>query len=99
MTERVVARPSAAEAKCCQVPDYPQPVTLAADATTLPSVYRSLQSSSDLDYFHGRPLLYSHVKSRDDPISGRRGDRWSSVSFYMYRLHGVTATPAEGGKN
>jgi len=27
-----------------------------------------------MDHFHARPLPYSHVKSREDPISSRRGD-------------------------
>jgi len=33
-----------------------------------------LQSSSDLGHFHARPLPYSHLKSRDDLISGLPGD-------------------------
>jgi len=84
---------SAAQAKCCT--DYPQPITLAADVTTLRSVYRSqrtinrfkaftlfspvtlirrLQSTSDLDHFHASELPCPRAKSRDDPISVRRGD-------------------------
>ena len=96
---------SAAEAKC----HYPQPITLAADATTLPFVYRSLrtinwfetftlfsrvtlirklQSTSDLDHFHPCGLLCSHVKSRDDPSSGRWGDSRVLFSFiYKDMLH------------
>ena len=42
---------SAAEAKCCQVADYRQPITLAADATTLSSVYRSLRTINRLKTF------------------------------------------------
>jgi len=89
--------------------DYPLPITLAADATTLNSVHRSLrtknwfetftlfsrvtlirklQSTSDLDHFHPRGLPCSHVKSRDDPISGRRGDSGVLFSFiYKDMLH------------
>jgi len=48
---------SAAEAKCCHVADYPQPTTLAADATTLPSVYRSLRTINRFENF----LLFSRV--------------------------------------
>jgi len=90
------------QAKCCQVGDYPQPITLAANATTLLSVYRSVrtinrfetitlfsrvtlirkpQSTSDLDQFHASEVAYSRVKSRDDPISGRRGDSGVLYSF------------------
>jgi len=78
-----------------KLPTIPQPITLAADATTLLSVYRSVrtinsfetitlfsrvtlirkpQSTSNLDHFHASEVAYSRVKSRDDPISGRRGD-------------------------
>jgi len=96
---------SAAEAKCCT--EYTQPITLAADATTLHFVYRSLrtinrfeaftlfsrvtlirrlQSMSDLDHFHAREQPCSRAKSRDDPISGRRGDSRVLYSFiYIYR--------------
>ena len=38
------------------------------------TLIRKLQMTSDLDHFHGRQRPYSRVKSRDDPISGRRGD-------------------------
>ena len=83
----------------------PQPITLAADATTLHFVYRSLrtinrfeaftlfsrvtlirrlQSMSDLDHFHAREQPCSRAKSRDDPISGRRGDSRVLYSF-IYR--------------
>jgi len=75
---------------------------LAADATTLLSVYRSVrtinsletitlfsrvtlirkpQSTSDLDHFHASEVACSRVKSRDDPISGRRGDSGVQYSF------------------
>ena len=85
-----------------KLPTIPQPITLAADATTLPSVYRSvrtinsfetitlfthvtlirkLQLTSDLDHFHAHELPCSHVKSRDDPISGCRGDSGVLFSF------------------
>jgi len=45
------------------------------------TLIRKLQSTSDLDHLHARPLPYSHVKSRDDPISGRRGDSGVLYSF------------------
>jgi len=50
---------------CCRVN-----VTLFSRVTLI----RKLQTTSDLDHFHGRQRPYSRVKSRDDPISGRRGD-------------------------
>ena len=86
----------------------PQPITLAADATTLCSVYRSLrtinrfetftlfsrvtlirrlQSTSDLDHFHASEVACSRVKSRDDPISGRRGDSGVLYSFIYKDLY------------
>ena len=43
-----------------------------------------VQSTSDLDYFRARDLPCSRVKSHDDPISDRRGDR-SSVFLYKLR--------------
>jgi len=45
------------------------------------TLIRKLQTTSDLDHFHARPLPYSQVKSRDDPISGRRGDSGVLYSF------------------
>jgi len=48
---------SAAEAKCCPVADYPQPITLAADAMTLSSVYRSLRTINRFKTF----TLFSRV--------------------------------------
>jgi len=50
---------------CCRVN-----VTLFSHVT----LTRKPQSTSDLDHFHARELPRSRVKSRDDPISGRRGD-------------------------
>ena len=50
---------------CCRVN-----VTLFSRVTLI----RKLQSTSDLDHFHPRALPCSRLKSRDDPISGRRGD-------------------------
>jgi len=43
-------------------------VTLFSRVTLI----RKLQSTSDLDHLHARPRPYSHVKSRDNLISGRR---------------------------
>jgi len=92
-----------------ELPTIPQPIALAADATALPSVYRSLrsvrtinsfetitlfsrvtlitklQSTSDLDHFQARELPCSRVKSRDNPISGRRGDSGVLFSFITAR--------------
>jgi len=45
------------------------------------TLIRKLQSISDLDHFHARELPCSRVKSRDDPISGRRGDSGVLFSF------------------
>jgi len=42
------------------------------------TLVRKLQWTSDLDHLHACDLLYSHVKSRDDPISDCRGDQWSN---------------------
>ena len=42
---------------------------------------RKLQSTSDLNHFHARDLPYSHVKSRDDPISDCRVDSAVPYSF------------------
>jgi len=50
---------------CCRVN-----VTLFSHVTLI----RKQQSTSDLDHFHARELQYSRAKSRDDLISGRRGD-------------------------
>jgi len=49
-----------------------------------------LQSTSDLDHLHARPRPYSRVKSRDDPISGRRGDSGVQFSFIYidYKVFG-----------
>ena len=60
---------------CCGVN-----VTLFSRVTLI----RKLQSTSDLDHFHARELPCSRVKSRDDPISGRRGDSGVPYSF-IYR--------------
>jgi len=38
------------------------------------TLIRKLQSTSDLDPFHACDLRCSRVKSRDNPISDRRGD-------------------------
>jgi len=43
------------------------------------TLIRKPQSTPDLDHLHARPVPYSRVKSRDDLISGRRGD--SGVQF------------------
>ena len=48
------------------------------------TLIRRLQSTSDLDHLHARELPCSSVKSRDDPISGRRGDSGVLYSF-IYR--------------
>ena len=45
------------------------------------TLIRKLQSTSDLDHFHARDLPCSRVKSRDDPISDRRGDSAVRYSF------------------
>ena len=45
-------------------------ITLFSRVTLISKV----RSTSDLDYFHARDLRCSRAKSRDDPISGRRGD-------------------------
>jgi len=60
---------------CCRVN-----VTLFSRVTLI----RKPQSTSDLDHFHARELPCSRVKSRDDPISGRRGDSGVTYSF-IYR--------------
>jgi len=57
---------------CCRVN-----VTLFSRVTLI----RKLQSTSDLDHFHARELPCSGVKSRDYPISGRRGDSGIPYSF------------------
>ena len=46
------------------------------------TLIRKPQSTPDLDHLQARPVLYSRVKSRDDLISGRRGD--SGVQFSKY---------------
>ena len=48
------------------------------------ALIRKLQSTSDLDHFHAHEIPCSPVKSRDDPITGRRGDRRVPYSF-IYR--------------
>jgi len=61
---------------CCRVN-----VTLFLRVTLI----REPQSTSDLlDHFHPRALPCSRVKSRDNPISGRRGDSAVPYSF-IYR--------------
>ena len=57
---------------CCRVN-----VTLFSRVTLI----RKLQTTSDIGHFHARPRPYSRVKSRDDPISGRRGDSGVLFSF------------------
>jgi len=57
---------------CCRVN-----VTLFSRVTLI----RKLQSTSDLDHFHARELPCSRIKSRYDPISGRRGDSGVPYSF------------------
>jgi len=130
--ERAIARPSygrgcsrsyaelAAGQQLKPSADYLQSITLAAEATTLPSVYRSLrtinrfetfalfshvtliqklQSTSDLDHFHPRGLPCSHVKSRDDPISGRRGDSRVLFSFIYIDLRSLVQSITEFSKS
>ena len=67
--------------RCCCVAS----VTLFSRVTLI----RKLQSSSDLDHFHPRELPCSHVKSRDDPISGRRCDG-ELLHCFIY-INGVDA--------
>ena len=67
--------PAGLQRCCCRVN-----VTLFSRVTLI----RKLQSTSDLDHFHARELPSSRVKSRDDPISGRRGDSGVPYSF-IYR--------------
>jgi len=64
-------RPTAAAAVACG-----EPCPRVANSTLFLRVtlISKVQSTSDLDYFHARDLPCSRVKSRDDPISGRRGD-------------------------
>jgi len=57
---------------CCRVN-----VTLFSRVTLI----RKVQLTSDLHHFYARDLPCSHVKSRDDPISGRRGDSGVPYSF------------------
>ena len=45
------------------------------------TLIRKPQSTSDFDNFHPRASPCSRVKSRDDPISDRRGDSAVSNSF------------------
>jgi len=45
------------------------------------TLIRKSQTTSDLDHFHASEVACSHVKSRDDPISGRRGDNGVQFSF------------------
>jgi len=45
------------------------------------TLIRRLQSTSDLDHIHPRALPCSRVKSRDNPVSGRRGDSGVPYSF------------------
>jgi len=59
--------------RCCCIVN----VTLFSRVT----LTRKLQSTSDLDHFHTRDLRCSRVKSRDDPISDRRGDSAVPYSF------------------
>jgi len=69
---------------CCRVN-----VTLFLRVTLI----RRLQSTSDLDHFHACELPCSRVKSRDHPISGRRGDSGVPYSFiYRDSVH-TTSNP------
>ena len=45
------------------------------------ALIRKPQSTSDVDHFYVRELPCSRVKSRDDPISGRREDSGVLFSF------------------
>jgi len=67
--------PAGLQRCCCRVN-----VTLFSRVTLI----RKLQSTSDLDHFDARELPCSRVKSRDDPISSRRGDSGVLYSF-IYR--------------
>jgi len=65
-------------------------ITLFSHVTLI----RKLQSTSDLDHFHARELPCSRVKSRDDPISGRRGD--SAVAYSFIYKDMITSASAIG---
>ena len=77
-------RPTAAAAAACGEPcPRVANITLFSRVTLISKV----QSTSDLDYFHARDLRCSRVKSRDDPISGRRGD--SAVPYCFIYINGL----------
>ena len=63
---------------CCELN-----VTLFSRVT----LTRKPQSTSDLDHFHAHELPCSHGKSRDDPISSRRGDSGVPCSFIEICLY------------
>ena len=63
---------------CCRVN-----VTLFSRVTLI----RKPQSTSDVDHFHARELPCSRAKSRDGPISRRRGDSGLPYSFIYRDTH------------
>jgi len=66
--------PAGLQRCCCEIN-----VTLFSRVTLI----RKPQSTSDLDHFHASEPSCSGVKSRDDPISGRRGDSAVPYSFIL----------------
>jgi len=73
---------SAAEAKCCQAADYPQPITLAADATTMPSVYRSIRTINRFETF----TLFSRVTLIGKPQSTSDLDHFHARDLLCSRV-------------